>query len=327
MREELRGRYKLLRCSDIAAMDPAAEGEEVVRADLTERSTHARLLDGIDGIIHLGGLSVEDDWAPILRVNIDATYDFFVAAAKAGVRRIVFASSNHVVGFYRRDVRLTPEERPRPDTRYGLSKAFGELLGQYVSDQYGVGILSVRIGSCFEKPTNERFLSTWVSRRDLAQLFAIGLETPTLHHEIVWGVSGNNRGWWDNSRAHELGYRPLDNAESHAATFDHAATREADPLSRALQGGGFVGAEYRGDPARVLGERPRGPDTTQWRRRKQNDDSQETGHPGGRDGFRRRGHAGHGAKSKPAHLCRPEFRRDRPGAASSGRARRDVHRR
>lgn len=253
MREELRGVYPIIRYSDIIPIDPPRDGEEVQQAALQDAEAVRELVQGVDGIIHLGGISVEDSWDSILTSNIDGLHILYMAAIEAGVKRIVFASSNHTIGFYRRDQRLTPLDPMRPDTRYGLSKGFGELLGQYAADKYGIGVLSVRIGSCYEKPDNERFLSTWISRRDMAQLFRVGLDAPRLHHEIVWGISDNKRGWWDNSIAHELGYRPQDRAEDFAPEVMAMDPPETgDQLTLALQGGGFTRPEYRGDLQRVL---------------------------------------------------------------------------
>jgi len=134
-----------------------------------------------------------------------------------GVRRIVFASSNHVVGFYRRDQRIAADAPVRPDSRYGVSKAFGEALASLYADKYGSEVLSIRIGNVGERPVDVRRLSIWISPRDLCQLIRIGLETAGLRHEIVYGASDNRRGWWDNSNAFRLGYRPLDRSEDHAA--------------------------------------------------------------------------------------------------------------
>lgn len=253
-RPMLQGAYPLLRLSDIADIDKAGPGEEIVRGDLESPADVARMLEGVDGVIHLGGLAVEHPWERILPVNIAGLYDFYLAAVEAGVSRIVFASSNHAIGFYHRGRRLGADDPPRPDSRYGLSKAFGELCGQYFADNYGLGVLSVRIGSCFDNVDNKRFLSTWLSRRDFVQLCRIGLEHPNLHHEIVWGVSANDRGWWDNEPAFRLGYRPEDNAEDHLeeALAGEAGRTNVDPLGERLQGGAFGSTEYRGDPKRVL---------------------------------------------------------------------------
>lgn len=252
MRQELAGTYPILRVSDMVDLGPARDGEEVAVADLTRPDDLARIVDGVDGIIHLGGLSVEHQWDDILRTNIDGAYRLFEAAYNAGVKRIVFASSNHAVGFYPRGQILDGSERPRPDCRYGLSKVFGEALSQYFADNYGLGILSIRIGWCFEKPETQRALGSWVSIGDLTQLCRIGLETPELHHEIVFGMSNNSRTWWDNKTARRLGYQPKDSSDVWAAEVDRSDVPEpGDTVGLAVQGGPFASEGYQGDPNRV----------------------------------------------------------------------------
>ncbi len=170
-----------------------------------------------------------------------------------GVRRIVFASSNHAIGFYPRNEKLTGDEPPRPDCRYGLSKVFGESLGQYFADNYGMGVLSIRIGWCHDNPRNARALKTWISIRDLTALCRVGLDTEDLHHEIVWGVSDNADPWWDNETARRLGFRPQDSTDAVARELGEAGRHEdGDTVSLAVQGGVFASHEYEGDPGRVV---------------------------------------------------------------------------
>ncbi|WP_323795472.1 NAD(P)-dependent oxidoreductase [Nisaea sp.] len=252
MRQALAGAYPILRVSDMVDLGPAGDGEEIAIADLTRAEDLERIVDGVDGIIHLGGLSVENAWDDILRTNIDGAYRLFEAAYNAGVKRIVFASSNHAIGFYPRGQILDGSERPRPDCRYGLSKVFGEGLSQYFADNYGLGILSIRIGWCFEKPETQRTLGSWVSIGDLTQLCRIGLEVPDLHHEIVYGISDNSRTWWDNKTARRLGYRPKDSSDVWAAEVDSSGVPEpGDEVGLAVQGGPFASEGYQGDPRRV----------------------------------------------------------------------------
>lgn len=253
MRRELTGAYPILRVSDLTDLGPAGAGEEVVIGDLCDPGDRARMVDGVDGIIHLGGLSVEHAWDDILRVNIDGTYLLYEAAFEAGVKRIVFASSNHTVGFYPRGHMLDGTERPRPDCRYGLSKVFGEGLSQYFADNYGIGILSVRIGWCFAKPETQRQLGCWVSIGDLTRLCRLGLDMPELHHEIVYGVSDNSRTWWDNSTAKRLGFTPQDTADVWIPEVDASTVPEpGNEVALGVQGGPFASTEYQGDPARVV---------------------------------------------------------------------------
>jgi uronate dehydrogenase len=245
LRGLLAGVYPVLRLSDVAPLRPAGEGEEVVPCDLRDAAAVDALLDGVDGVIHLGGIAGEAPFQDILDANIAGIYNLFEAARKAGTRRIVFASSNHAVGFYRRSVTTDHTVYPRPDSRYGLSKAFGEALGSLYADKHGLGVMCIRIGNANDAPLDERRLAIWISYRDLAQLCRIGLDHPGLHFEIVYGQSDNARSWWDNRNASRLGYRPQDRAEDHVDQAMRAqAALPPDPVGDEFQGGTFCSQEF-----------------------------------------------------------------------------------
>jgi uronate dehydrogenase len=247
IRPLLRGVYPALRLSDVVALEPGP-GEEFVAADLADLAAVERLCEGVDGVIHLGASSVEDAWEPILQNNLIGGYNLFEAARRQGVRRIVFATTNHVVGFYRRQRTIDHTVTPRPDSRYGVSKAFGEALGRMYADKYGLGVFNIRIGNVDEEPADRRRLSIWISPRDLVQLMRIGLDHPELHYEIVYGVSDNARAWYDNANAHRLGYRPQDRAEDYALSATEAdLALPPDPVGEQFQGGGFCTMEFSGD--------------------------------------------------------------------------------
>lgn len=252
LRNGLAGRYPVLRVSDVAPLGDPREGEEVVYADIRKPDEVDRMVEGVDSIVHLGGIPVEDSWENILETNIVGCYNVFEAARRHGVKRIVFASSNHAIGFYRRGRRIDSSVPKRADSRYGLSKAFGEDLGSLYADKHGIGVMAIRIGSCLERPPNERMLSTWISYRDMVQLTRVGLETPDLHFAVVYGVSNNRRGWWDNSVAFELGYRPQDDSEIYAdEILALDPPEDADEIALQFQGGVFVSAEFDGDVSKL----------------------------------------------------------------------------
>lgn len=246
LRETLRGKY-LLRLSDVKSITTLADGEEFVAADVTDASALVPLMDNVHAIIHLGGVSREDAWEPILDINIAGTYNVFEAARRQGVERIIFASSNHAMGFYPRSQRIGTNVSVRPDSRYGVSKAFAEALGSLYADKYGMRVMCIRIGNVTDEPVDRRRLSTWVSPRDLTQLIEIGLEHPDMHYEIVYGASDNARSWWDNGNAMRLGYVPLDRSEDYAEKV-LAASPEPSPTSIAeqVQGGDFAVVEKDG---------------------------------------------------------------------------------
>ena len=248
LRPMLLDAYGALRLSDLR--EPAAPlrpGETFVRADLADPAQVAPIVEDVDAIVHLGGFSVEGPWETILSANIVGTQVLYEAARRAGVRRIVFASSNHAVGFYRRDRPIDHAVPPRPDTRYGVSKAFGEALGALYADKHGLRVLNIRIGNVADAPVDRRRLAIWLSPADLMQLVRIGIEHPDVRYEIVYGASDNARAWWDNRRAHELGYRPTGRSEDHAGMV-LAVAEAPDPVGDRFQGGGFCTQEFGHDP-------------------------------------------------------------------------------
>ena len=251
-RPHLAGVFGQLIVSDRREITELHEGEAFVQADLTDMAAMERLLEGADGIIHLGGQPVEADWEAVHGANIVGLYNTYEAARRQGCTRIVFATTNHVVGYYRRQRTIDHTALPRPDSRYGVSKAFGEALGRMYADKYGLRVLNIRIGNVDQRPLDVRRLSIWVSPRDLAQLFRIGLTHPDIHFEIVYGVSDNARSWWDNANAYRLGYAPEDAAEDYAEQV-YAASREnpEDPIAAQFHGGPFCAIEFAGDVRRI----------------------------------------------------------------------------
>lgn len=230
-----------LRVSDIAELGAAAPGEEVVAAKLEDAAAVLDLLTDVDAVVHLGGVSVEGPFGPILQANIVGVHNLYEGARRHRVRRIVFASSNHVTGFYRQDEVVSPREPMRPDGNYGVSKAFGELLSRFYFDRYGIETVCLRIGSSFPEPKDRRMLATWLSYDDLERLVVASLTAPAVGHSVVYGMSDNATIWWDNTSASHLGYRPQDSSEPFRAAAEAREPR-LDPTAPAVrfQGGGFV---------------------------------------------------------------------------------------
>jgi uronate dehydrogenase len=247
LRRELAGRYRL-RLSDRRPVRDLARGETFVRADISRLSEAVRIAQGVHAIVHLGGFAVEGPWAAILEANIVGGYNMFEAARRAGVRRFVFASSNHAMGFHRRDHVIGERAEVRPDSRYGVSKVFGEALGRLYADKYDLEVLCLRIGYVNSVPIDERRLAIWLSPRDLAQVVTLGVEHPDIRFEIVYGISGNRRSWYDNSNATRLGYRPQDDSERFAAEV-LARARPGNKVAALYQGGDFTVIEQIPSPA------------------------------------------------------------------------------
>lgn len=233
-----------LRLSDIAAFpDTLPDDAEFVQADLVDEPAVRALVDGTDAIVHLGGISVEKPFRQVIDANILGLTHLF-EAARHQRQRIVFASSNHAIGFYERGEMLSVTDPMRPDGYYGLSKAYGELLARMMFDKHGLESVHMRIGSCLPKPTEGRHLSTWLSHDDLERLIVAGLDAETTGHAVVWGVSANQRSWWKDDDAARIGYAPQDDAERFAPLPE-----EGDAITRRLQGGSFTAIDYSKDDA------------------------------------------------------------------------------
>jgi uronate dehydrogenase len=246
LRRELAGKYRI-RASDLRSLKKIGQ-ESFMRADISKMADALRITKGVDAVVHLGGYSVEGPWEGILSANIVGCYNVFEAARRNGVKRILFPTSNHAVGFYRRDQTIDHRVYPKPDSRYGVSKVFGEALGSLYADKYGMEVFCMRIGNVNPAPIDKRRLSIWFSPRDLAQLVSLGIERPGIRFEIVYGISANKRAWYDNGNAYRLGYRPQDDSEVHAAEV-LARETPGDPVAEQYQGGVFCVAEAVPNPA------------------------------------------------------------------------------
>ena len=217
-----------------------------ITADLKNFQSILKITKGVYAIVHFGAIPVEDTQKNILQNNIIGTYNLFEAARINKVKRVVFASSNHAIGFHRRTTRLNEFSKQRPDSHYGLSKAFGEDLSRLYADKFNIKSMCIRIGSCLKVPEDKRHLSTWISYEDLTQLVNIGIKHKLIHHEIVYGVSKNKKSWWNNSRAYMLGYKPKDSADRFNVTA-LSKNEYKDKMALLFQGGVFTSANFKGD--------------------------------------------------------------------------------
>jgi uronate dehydrogenase len=220
LRTELAGKY-LLRLSDIKPIRDLRKSETFVRADMTKLSSMLRITKGVDAVLHLGGQTSGDGaeegaWERMLPANIIGFRNTLEAARRNGVKRFLVATSNHAVGYFRRDETIDHRVYPKPDSVYGVSKVFNEALASYYAVRYGMEMFCMRIGNVNLAPLDRRRLAIWISPRDMAQLVTIGIERPNIHFEIVYGISNNQRAWFDNRNARRLGYRPRDRSERYA---------------------------------------------------------------------------------------------------------------
>ncbi len=230
---------------------PATSPIEQVHGGITDPDALDRAMAGVRAVVHLAGQSTEAPWPVIREANIEGSYQVFEAARRAGVRRVVYASSNHAVGFTPRQpshadpaAGLAADTPARPDTLYGVSKVFGEALGRYYVDRYGMQVACLRIGTFADTPPDARAMATWLSPQDCARLVDACLRTDELGFALVWGVSANRDRWWSTAAGQALGYQPLDDASRHRSD----PPEDAD--AAVLVGGGFTDPSFGIDEVR-----------------------------------------------------------------------------
>jgi uronate dehydrogenase len=231
---ELAARGHVLRLTDITPFpDSVPQGCVFERADLEDGVTIARLAEGVSHILHFGGVSTNQPFEEIFGPNLRGLYHIYEAARREGAR-VAFASSNHSIGFHAKPEaggdKLDADCQFRPDSFYGLSKAYGELMGRLYWDKHGVENINYRIGSCFVEPIDRRQLSIWLSYADLVRLVEATIAAPRLGHSVIWGCSNNPESYWDQDHRARIGWVPQDTAEVFRdkvghITADHIATQ------------------------------------------------------------------------------------------------------
>lgn len=235
-----------LRLTDIQPFpDPLPPGASFVKADLDEALAVVRQAEGCSTILHYGGVAVERPFEEIIGPNLRGLYHIYEAARREGAR-VVFASSNHTIGFHERPqgnaARLDYDCQFRADGYYGLSKAYGELMGRMYWDKHGVENVNVRIGSCLPKPSNARGLSTWLSYPDLARMMIRCILAKRVGHAVIWGASNNPASFWAQDHRDRIGWQPEDSAETYRAEIEKVVTD--DPVEERYQGGFYCPIEY-----------------------------------------------------------------------------------
>jgi uronate dehydrogenase len=213
MRSGLTGHAGVLRLMDVVPLE-AGPGEEVVQGDIRSLEDARHALAGCEAVVHLAAIADEAEFEEILDTNIRGTFNVFEAARLEGCRRVVFASSNHAIGFYPVGETIGVDVPVRPDTYYGVSKLFGENLGRLYHDRHGLEVVCLRIGAFLPEPERPRHLSIWLSHRDAVQLVRRSLEAPDVGFLTVYGTSDNRRSWWLRDGWDRLGYAPQDQAET-----------------------------------------------------------------------------------------------------------------
>jgi uronate dehydrogenase len=237
-----------LRLTDILPFpDPLPAGARFVKADLSDGLAIARMAEGCGAILHFGGVSVERPFEEVLGPNLRGLYHVYEAARREGrAGRLRLLESFHRLPRRPKpganDALLPLDCAHRPDGYYGLSKAYGELMGRMYWDKHGVENVNLRIGSCFPKPVNARMLSTWLSYADLARLVQRCVLADRVGHAVIWGASKNPATFWGEDHRDRIGWQPEDSAEAHRAEVGHIVSD--DPVEERYQGGSYCSMEY-----------------------------------------------------------------------------------
>jgi uronate dehydrogenase len=216
-----------LRGLDVRSLDPSYPGE-VVTGDCADPALALQAVDGVDAVVHLAGIAREAPLPAILHSHVETTAALLDAMVVHGVRRMVYASSNHAVGMAPRQDLLRAEVLPRPDTFYGVGKVAAEALLSLYADRYGISSVAIRIGTFLDRPASRRHLSTWLSPADCRRLVEAALTADFVGMRVVYGISGNRAAWWDLEPGRAIGYDPRDDASTYAADVPSLVDDDAD---------------------------------------------------------------------------------------------------
>ena len=233
--------WKLVLTDIVHFPDPVPQGASFTKADLNDGMDILKLAEGCGMILHFGGVSTEHPFEDVIGPNIRGLYHIYEAARREGAR-VLFASSNHSIGFHERDTPLDDDCQFMPDGYYGLSKAYGELMGRMYWFKHGVENVNVRIGSSFPEPIDARMLSTWLSYADLTRLCVAATMAPKTESCVIWGASNNSRTYWRHDARETISWLPQDSADPFAAQM--AGKVSANPIQERYQGGGYTVMDY-----------------------------------------------------------------------------------
>jgi uronate dehydrogenase len=231
---------KHVRLTDLVACKNLAAHEEDHPCPLDDFDGIMKAVKDCDTIVHFGAKATEGTWAEVLPSNIIGTYNIYEAARRNGVKRIVYASSVHAIGYYERNQTIDAKVPTRPDSLYGVSKTFGENLASMYFDKFGIETVCLRIGSSTPEPKDRRHLITWVSYGDVARMVECCLDAPRVGFMITYPLSNNRQAFWDNRASSVLGYIPQDSADDYRDKI-LASTEQGDPNDPTVryQGGVF----------------------------------------------------------------------------------------
>ena len=236
LRPRLREDYRLRLLDVREPVTTLAADEEFQRIDVAGLPAVEAAFDGVDAVLHLAAQpSTSATWTAVLKDNVDATHSVFEAARRRGIAKVVFASTNHVVGFYNLERAWPIDTRVpiRPDSLYGVSKACGEALARYYADAFDMSIICLRIGwFTTRQPSMPALNPLWISARDLTQIVLLSIQS-SRRFGIYNATSNNAQAHWDlQSAREELGYAPEDDVSTIALQTE--TTTYVDPQAGVL---------------------------------------------------------------------------------------------
>ena len=239
-----------LRISDNVEMEDVQPNEEAVVCELGDYDAIIKLTKDVDAIVHFGGASLDKSFETILDSNIRGSYNIYEGARKNGVKRVVYASSVHAIGYHELDQPIDADSPARPDSLYGVSKNFVENLSRLYWDKFGIESMCLRIFSSFPEPADRRMLWSWLSYADCIQYVERSLTCPRLGHTIGHGISNNRLKIVDDSKAGHIGCHPQDSSEPYREAME-AWTDVPDPKADSVRyiGGWFCDLGHPDDEA------------------------------------------------------------------------------
>ena len=243
---------KELRLADLAEITDLQPNETALQFDLADMAATVAACEGVDAIVHFGGIAMEAGWDAVLNANIRGSYHVYEGARQHGVGRVVYASSVHAIGYHRLEDQIDANAPHRPDGLYGLSKCFAEDLGRLYWDKFGIETAALRIFSSFPEPADRRMLWSWLSFQDCIRLVTAALTAPRVGFTTSFGISDNTVKPVDNRLAGHLGFHPQDNSEAFRAGVE-AKTQTPDAKAPSVQhlGGWFIDLGHPDDKAKA----------------------------------------------------------------------------
>ncbi|WP_426441303.1 NAD-dependent epimerase/dehydratase family protein [Bradyrhizobium genosp. P] len=238
-----------LRVSDRVEIKDLRPNEEVVICDLSDFDAVLKLTEDVDAIVHFGGAALETNWQSILDSSIRGSYHIYEGARRNGVKRIVYASSVHAIGYHKIEDQIDADAPHRPDSLYGVSKCFVEDLSRLYWDKFGIETVCCRIFSSFDKFKDRRMLWSMLTFGDCVRLVEASLTAPRVAHSIIFGISNNRHRMVNNRLAGHIGFHPQDSTEAFRAEVEGRlpAAGPDEPAVRFL-GGWFVDLGHPDDP-------------------------------------------------------------------------------